>query len=125
MLPPGERPELRYDDFSETAALIEQGHANTARFLAARAEDIEVQRSSSSLRSRLARLRLPSNVDRTDAAERAATDPGGAIVMGDESTDPQGPRATDPQGPRATDPQGPRATDPQGPRATDPQGPED
>jgi len=34
VLPPGERPDLKYDDFSQTAALIEQGYVNAVEFFA-------------------------------------------------------------------------------------------
>lgn len=87
VLPSGERPELRYDDFGSTPELIEQGYANTSAFLESRAAEIEAQRSGPSLRTALARLRLPAGRGRTQAAERAATDPHGAIVVGDEEVE--------------------------------------
>ncbi len=84
VLPPGERPELKYHDFSETAALIDQGYSTTWAFLDSRAGEIKARRSAASWRSRLGRLRLPTGRGRTDAAEAAAVDPAGAIVLGDE-----------------------------------------
>jgi len=87
VLPSGDRPDLRYDDFGSSPELIEQGYANTLAFLEARAAEIEAQRGGPTLRDALARLRLPSGRGRTQAAERAATDPHGAIVVGDEDGD--------------------------------------
>lgn len=86
VLPPGERPEIRYDDFSKTDSLIQQGHERTDAFLERRAEEMDA--ASSGLRSRFRRLRLPSGLSRTRAAEDAATDPEGAIVLGDGEPDP-------------------------------------
>ena len=37
VLPPGQRPDLRYDDFSQTDELIAQGYENSAAFLDERA----------------------------------------------------------------------------------------
>ena len=85
VLPPGERPDLRYHDFSESEALIEQGYTNTAAFLEARAEEVASRVEASGWRRRLRRLRLPVGGARTTAAEAAASDPRGAIVLGDDS----------------------------------------
>ena len=39
VLPPGDRPELRYDDFSQTEQLMEQGYTNAVAHLDALADD--------------------------------------------------------------------------------------
>ncbi len=39
VLPPGERPELKHDDFSQTASLIEKGYENAGRFLDNQVDD--------------------------------------------------------------------------------------
>jgi NTE family protein len=79
VLPPGRRPDLRYDDFSQTAMLVEQGYENTLRFLDERAEELEARRQRT-LRGRLARMRLPTGREAPRTAEDAAVDPAGAIV---------------------------------------------
>lgn len=84
VLPPGQRPELRYDDFTQTESLIEQGHDQTLEFLERRASEMEAVESGRGLRARLSRLRLPAGIRRTKAAEDAATNPQGAIVLGDD-----------------------------------------
>lgn len=84
VLPPGRRPELRYDDFSQTESLIAQGNAQTREFLEQRASEMEAVESQQGIRARLARLRLPGTIRRMRAAEDAALDPDGAIVLGDE-----------------------------------------
>jgi len=80
VLPPGQRPELRYDDFTQTAALVEQGYANTAGFLEERADELAADRERRSLRGRLSRLRLPRGWQSGTIGEQAAVDPAGAIV---------------------------------------------
>lgn len=82
VLPPGKRPELRYDDFTQTGVLIEQGRTQTLEFLERRAEEIDTAEPTPGLRARLSRLRLPAGIRRRKAAEAAATDPKGAIVLG-------------------------------------------
>ena len=88
VLPPGRRPELKYDDFSRSADLIRQGYTNSAEFLETRAEEIRAEPTG--LRERLARLRLPSGLARSRVAEKAAADPEGAIVFGDDEESPTG-----------------------------------
>lgn len=92
VLPPGERPELRYDDFSQSESLIEQGYTNTSEFLRARVEKMLADRERRSLRARLRRLRLPVGRARIEEAEEAALDPGGAIVGAhDDGGEPEPP----------------------------------
>lgn len=83
VLPPGRRPELRYDDFTQTGSLIAQAHDQTLGFLASRASELEAVEAGQGLRARLSRLRLPAGIRRKEAAEDAASDPEGAIVLGD------------------------------------------
>lgn len=86
ILPPGERPDVRFDDFSQSAELIRRGHRNATRFLERRAAATElragpVDRLRTGLRPRawLAEVR------------RAAVDPEGAVLRAEpassESTD--------------------------------------
>ncbi|MFV0317000.1 MAG: patatin-like phospholipase family protein [Microthrixaceae bacterium] len=85
VLPVGQRPDLRYDDFSETATLIDQGRELTETFLAER----EAERATTSgdlppksLARRFRRLRLPRAGSRTHEAELAADSAEGAVVLG-------------------------------------------
>lgn len=82
VLPPGRRPDLRYDDFSQTESLIEQSRTQTLEFLEHRAEEMELLDAGRGLRARLSRLRLPAGIRRRSDAEDAAVDPQGAIVLG-------------------------------------------
>jgi NTE family protein len=80
VLPPGERPELRYDDFSQSEGLIDQGYRNTTAFLDERADRLAAEEERRSWRTRLRRLRLPMGSGAVEGAELAATDPAGAVV---------------------------------------------
>jgi NTE family protein len=81
ILPPGRRPEVRYDDFSQTAEMIRQGYDNSAEFLDERA-------ASALERTRTAELLRPLERWRAGArarswfqeAHRAAEDPAGAVL---------------------------------------------
>lgn len=84
VLPPGRRPELRYDDFTQSGALIEQGYDQSVTFLDRRAAELDAAASTGRLRARLGRLRLPAGLRRARAAEEAVADPQGAIVLGDD-----------------------------------------
>ncbi len=88
VLPPGRRPELRYDDFSQTESLIRQGRELSGEFLDKRAEEIEAA-TGSRLVERLGRLRLPRVGSRTREAEKAAESPDGAIVLGGDPPEDQ------------------------------------
>ncbi len=80
LLPTGERPEVKYDDFSRTPELIEQGYAATADFLAQRSAELEAQRSERSWRRRWSRLRAHAMRSISDAQD-AADDPQGAMII--------------------------------------------
>lgn len=104
VLPPGERPDLRYDDFTQSSSLIERGYRQSAAFLERRAVELAAVEARGTLRSRLGRLRLPAGLRRTRAAEEAVSDPQGAIVLGDDEPDVPTPgHGEDPSG----DPSGP------------------
>lgn len=80
VLPPGERPELRHDDFSQTTALIEKGYQNAVHFLDQRSESEEGWFSSEVLRP-IERLVLNARSKKwRQAARDAANAPEGAIL---------------------------------------------
>lgn len=113
VLPPGARPELKYDDFDQTEALIDQGRTNTDAFLTERAAEIEAEREARTIKARLGRLRAPTARLR-ELAERAAVSPGGAIVAGAGDPDSEDPDSEDPvslEDPRPLDdPERPEST---------------
>jgi NTE family protein len=89
VLPPGERPELRYDDFTQTDALIAQGYDNSMSFLDARAADaaeVPPRRGAELLRP-FERLVLSARARSVRQAQEAATSPAGAIVSGGDAAD--------------------------------------
>jgi NTE family protein len=102
VLPPGERPEVRYDDFSQSEELIEQGYRNTARFLSERADRLAADAERRSWRARIRRLRLPVGPAGMEGAEQAAADPAGAILgqedAGDDAPSSDGADMLDPDG---------------------------
>lgn len=86
VLPPGERPELKHDDFSQTDALVAKGYENSVRFLEERSAEIPEKRRTSELLKPIERLVLSART-RTwrQQAERAANAPEGAIITGPEA----------------------------------------
>ena len=81
ILPPGQRPEIRYDDFSRTPDLITQGYDNSMTFLDERAElDTERRIRSDVLRPLERWMVSARNRSWRQEAQRAATDPEGGIV---------------------------------------------
>ena len=88
VLPPGARPDIRYDDFSQTRELVEQGYANSARFLDERADEIEQRRRGADLLRPITRLVLGART-RTwrQEAQDAAESPEGAIVSAGDVDD--------------------------------------
>jgi NTE family protein len=81
ILPPGRRPDLRYDDFDHTEELIEQGYANASAFLTERAAELQERRRATELLRPLERLMVSArNRSWYRDAERAATDPAGAVL---------------------------------------------
>jgi NTE family protein len=85
ILPPGERPDIRYDDFSQSAELIARGHRNAAAFLADRARELDRRGTAGALD----RLRDGVLSRRWVAdARRAAVDPGGAVLRTEGEPEP-------------------------------------
>ncbi len=82
ILPPGDRPDIRYDDFSHSAELIERGHRNATAFLAERAEAFERRASAGALERIRTGVRSRGWVA---TAQRAAIDPEGAVLRADDS----------------------------------------
>ena len=81
ILPPGERPDIRYDDFSHSEELIARGHRNAVEFLAGRAREAERRGAPGALD----RLRDGVRSRRWIAdARRAAVDPAGAVLRADD-----------------------------------------
>ena len=96
VLPLGDRPELRYDDFSQSEELIERGYGNTIAFLDERADRLAADEERRTWRSRLRRLRLPMGPGAIETAEAAATDPRGAVLGAEAAQDAAEDIATTP-----------------------------
>lgn len=82
VLPPGERPDIRYDDFTRTAELVAQGYENSSRFLDERADQLEERRRPSELLAPIGRLVLSARSRAVRRAEQVAESPDGAILSG-------------------------------------------
>jgi len=82
VLPPGQRPDIRFDDFSQTQELIEQGYENSSAFLEGRAAVVAGdRRRSTELLRPVQRLVLSARQSGwMQAVRRAADDPEGAII---------------------------------------------
>ena len=100
ILPPGDRPDLRYDDFSRTVELITRGYDNAMGFLEERAPRDADRRIRSDVLQPFERWMVSArNRSWRREAEQAAVDPAGGVVMapmprpGDDD-DPSGDRAT-------------------------------
>jgi NTE family protein len=85
ILPPGQRPDLRFDDFSQTAELVEQGYRNASEFLSARSDEIAAGGERPRPFERL--ITSARNRGWYKAAERAATDPEGAVLTAPPAAD--------------------------------------
>lgn len=100
VLPPGRRPDLRYDDFGQTAALVEQGRRNAEEYLAQldRADEGD---GTPSRTERLADdlMRLVDEL-RGKFAERSRADQPEAGALSGSSGSP----AVDPDGPSESGP---------------------
>jgi len=82
VLPTGQRPEIRYDDFSQTPELLDQSYERTASFLSERAEASDRRRSTDRLEP-LQRLVLSARGRSwRQRADDAAATPDGAIISG-------------------------------------------
>lgn len=95
VLPPGRRPDLRYDDFSQTEELIEQGRANAAAFLDERDAVEDGPSRTSDLLAPIQRFAMSTRERSMRNAQTAATSPDGAIVTADDQR-PAGDTATAP-----------------------------
>jgi predicted acylesterase/phospholipase RssA len=84
VLPPGRRPDIKYDDFSQTDELVSQGYQNAAAFLDERAAQLSERRRSAELLRPIERLVLSARTRSVRQAQEAATSPDGAIVSGDD-----------------------------------------
>jgi len=96
ILPPGGRPDIRYDDFSRTAELVSRGYDNAMPFLERRALESESDRRlrSEVLRPTLERwVASARNRSWRQETQQASIDPAGAVVTaplldeGDDSGD--------------------------------------
>lgn len=84
VLPPGRRPDLKYDDFSQTDALVAQGYENSLAFLDERADQAVERRRGAELLRPIERLVLSARSRSVRQAQEAATSPEGGIVHGGE-----------------------------------------
>lgn len=87
VLPPGQRPDIKYDDFSQTGELVAQGYENSSRFLEERAALAGERRRGADLLGPIERLVLSARTRSVRHAQEAAVSPDGAIVTGDEDVD--------------------------------------
>lgn len=106
VLPPGRRPDLKHDDFSQTAMLIDRGYQNTSRFLQTLTDTGDRRRAGELLKP-LERLVIGArSLKWLQRARDTAVDPEGGVVAPDESdssedgTDPaSGATISRPSGP--------------------------
>jgi NTE family protein len=94
VLPPGRRPDIKYDDFSQTDELVAQGYENSVAFLGERAAQMAERRRGADLLRPIERLVLSARSRSVRQAQEAATSPDGAIVSGDDEDDQDGPPAS-------------------------------
>lgn len=87
VLPPGERPDLRYDDFSRTAELVEQGYRNSLRFLTEREIEAGERSRGAELLAPIERLAVSTRWRSLRQTERVAESPDGAVVTGGAADD--------------------------------------
>jgi NTE family protein len=85
VLPPGQRPDIKYDDFSQTDELVAQGYQNSARFLDDRASLAGERRRGADLLAPFERLVLSARSRSVRQAQEAAVSPDGAIVTGGDA----------------------------------------
>ncbi len=88
VLPPGRRPEIRFDDFSHADEMIERGYQQSMEFLADRAEQMAERRRGAELLKPIERLVLSARSRSIGRAQVAATSPDGAIITGDDPDEP-------------------------------------
>ena len=88
VLPPGRRPDIKYDDFGRTDELVAQGYENSSRFLDERDAEVGERRRGADLLAPIERLSLSTRWRSSRQAERVAASPEGAIVTGGLDDDP-------------------------------------
>ncbi len=88
VLPPGQRPDIKYDDFGRTDELVAQGYGNSSRFLDERDAEAGERRRGADLLAPIERLSLSTRWRSSRQAERVAASPEGAIVTGGLEEDP-------------------------------------
>ena len=93
VLPPGRRPDIKYDDFSQTTELVSQGYRNSVACLDERAAQLADRRRGADLLRPIERLVLSARTRSVRQAQEAATSPDGAIVSGDDEDEPDDPAA--------------------------------
>lgn len=98
VLPPGRRPDIRYDDFSQTDELVRQGYENSVGFLDRRAVELVERRRGGELLRPIGRLVLSARSRSVRRAQDAASSPDGAIITGDEAPDSDDATAEDAAG---------------------------
>jgi NTE family protein len=98
VLPPGDRPELRYDDFTQTADLIDQGYLGAAQYLD---ELAEAEASEPRLAERLRREMFRTAEWRHRRRPARDTDPD--VVPEPEPTSDTSPEAEDADGAAPSD----------------------
>jgi len=88
VLPTGVRPDIRYDDFSQTPELVAQGYALTSNFLAERALAASASRRRPSERLEpLQRLVVSARARRRRQLAQAAVEgTAGAVITGEDAT---------------------------------------
>ncbi len=91
VLPPGRRPDIKYDDFSQTTELVSQGYRNSVAFLDERAAQLADRRRGADLLRPIERLVLSARTRSVRQAQEAATSPDGAVVSGDDEDEPDDP----------------------------------
>lgn len=87
VLPTGVRPDIRYDDFSQTPELVAQGYALTSEFLAARALAATARRRPAERLEPLQRLVVSARTRRRrQLAQEAVEGTAGAVITGEDGT---------------------------------------
>ncbi len=87
VLPPGRRPDIRYDDFGQTTELVAQGYNNSAAFLDERAAGAGDPRKGADRLGPIERVVLSARSRSLRQAQDAAVSPDGAIITGGISED--------------------------------------
>jgi NTE family protein len=85
VLPTGVRPDIRYDDFSQTPELVAQGYSLTAAFLGERAVAASARRRPADRLEPLQRLVVNARTRRRrQVAQEAVEGTAGAVITGED-----------------------------------------